>query len=744
MARLRNPSANEPPIFVPPTSRSTRASPRKAVPESPSTRELRYASTIFDEEESLLVLQSKANVENAGAKSPVRKQRALRPVASNSRLLRKLSDESLAATPDRKDRRRREREEGGAAGIGGLYAKALAKSVAGKQRKRLDVSMSIEDTTQVEQDTVMEEMEVEKSILCDEVEGLDIKSGGDADADEENDGGAVMEVEELEETDEDEEPVVNTKNRRKQPQARRRVVYSSSSSSSSDGEDEKEIIKSMPRKSLQKPSTDMPPPPLTSMRPPFRKVHSVISNWAQDVIDLTDSPEPPESFVLDPPIRARSASLVASRPSTATSGDLGAILHFSPTPTKKRSPHKAPPIDRPTTPPTLPSPSKLVSPSKKNQRIPDAPALRPSIDAFWDPATVNDWNDKHSPAKPLLSPKKQELFKQLQLQMEGIDLSDDESDASIPLPTTSPKKKPGKARNASPTKKPSKPDSGSASPKVADLRAQRKDFAARKHAIAESFLTELDNTIADGRIASLSESTGGVKLIWSRTLKTTAGRANWRREQIRMRTGPEPSDLKIEVRHHCSIELAEKVIDDEERLYNVLAHEYCHLTTFMVSEVRNNPHGAEFKSWGSKVTKAFARKGVEVTTKHSYKIDYKYVWECVTCGYEFKRHSKSVDPLRHSCGKCKGKLAQTKPTPRNGGGKTADGKGEVKKSEYQIFVKANFARVKSDMAGRGEETQMGKVMEVVAREYRAAKEEKSKKVEVKVDEVELALDALKL
>lgn len=331
-------------------------------------------------------------------------------------------------------------------------------------------------------------------------------------------------------------------------------------------------------------------------------------------------------------------------------------MFSSPTPTKHRSPRKAPPISRPNTPPPPPdSPSKLISPSKKKNRIPDAPSLRPSLDAFWSADVVNTWNEKHSPSKPLLSPRKQKWLKQLQ---ELEDSSD--SDASFQSPTTSPRKK--KNVPISPVKK----VSDESSTTVAEIRAQRKAFSTSKHALAESFLAEVDNTITGGRIASLSQNTGGIKLVWSKTLKTTAGRANWRREQIRMRVGPNPTDIRVEYRHHCSIELAEKVIDDEERLYNVLAHEYCHLTTFMISEVRNNPHGAEFKAWASKVSKAFTHKRVEVTTKHSYQIAYKYVWECIVCGYEFKRHSKSVDPTRHSCGRCKGKLVQTKPVPKWG------------------------------------------------------------------------------
>lgn len=34
-----------------------------------------------------------------------------------------------------------------------------------------------------------------------------------------------------------------------------------------------------------------------------------------------------------------------------------------------------------------------------------------------------------------------------------------------------------------------------------------------------------------------------------------------------------------------------------ERLVNVLAHEYCHLANFMISGIKNNPHGKEFKEW---------------------------------------------------------------------------------------------------------------------------------------------------
>lgn len=390
-----------------------------------------------------------------------------------------------------------------------------------------------------------------------------------------------------------------------------------------------------------------------------------------------------------------------------------------------------------TPPPAILSPAKLVSPSKKKPHISAAPGLRPSLDAFWNSEVVNDWNDRHSPVKKIVSPKKQQWRNDVTEIMYGSGLEDaSSSDEACTSPVLVPKK--ATARSQSPKKsQPSKVD-----PAVKVVRAQRRDFADRREDIATSFLAELDTTICSGHITKLSEATGGIKLTWSNTLKTTAGRANWRREVLRVKVSSDPPTYKSEIRHHCSIELASKVIDDSSRLYNVLAHEFCHLLTFMVSEVRNNPHGAEFKSWGRKVSAAFADKGVEVTTKHSYAIEYKFVWECVACGYEFKRHSRSVDTTRHSCGKCKGKLVQTKPVPRGApAGKGGEG---AKRSGYQIFVKENFKRVKEEMAAKGLDAQMGKVMEVVARQYREDRDAKSISEKATVEDLDLVLQQLNL
>ncbi len=81
-----------------------------------------------------------------------------------------------------------------------------------------------------------------------------------------------------------------------------------------------------------------------------------------------------------------------------------------------------------------------------------------------------------------------------------------------------------------------------------------------------------------------------------------------------------------------------------------------------------------------------------------------------TCGLEYKRHSKSIDPFKHSCGSCKGKLVQVQPAPRKGAG-------EGKRSEYQDFVKRENERVRFENPGIG----FGEIMAILGREFKERK-----------------------
>lgn len=147
---------------------------------------------------------------------------------------------------------------------------------------------------------------------------------------------------------------------------------------------------------------------------------------------------------------------------------------------------------------------------------------------------INDWNDQYSPKKTPKSERRRRLFPIGE---------DEESDFS---PTGSPRKSPQKT----PYRK-GKEDA-----------AKRKDFNMKKHDLATAFLQEIDQTVANGQVASMASSAGGIRIVWSKKLNSTAGRANWKRETLRTK-GADGTVTTTTYRHHASIELAEKVIDDE-------------------------------------------------------------------------------------------------------------------------------------------------------------------------------------
>lgn len=114
---------------------------------------------------------------------------------------------------------------------------------------------------------------------------------------------------------------------------------------------------------------------------------------------------------------------------------------------------------------------------------------------------------------------------------------------------------------------------------------------------------------------------------------------------------------------------------------------------------------------------------------------------------DFKRHSRSIDPNRHSCGLCKGRLVQVQPAPR---GKKVVGEEGKGMSDYQRFVKGNFGRVKGENPWAG----VGEVMKRLGEEFRRTKAEREgsvqeavvvdKEDEVGADDVVKKLDFLNL
>lgn len=355
MARLRKPSPLEPSIFLqqPHQTRPTRSSPRKAVREisylvssdedeenvplrpKPSKRDLGDPSSTFQEDS---FFTSKPHASPSILTLTPRKQRILRPVESNSRLLRKLSDESLAS-PEKKpgSERRARRERSGTCepdvDIGRrrnlMYAKSLARSVAGRELRKASSRIDVLDDTElrsprktnaekqkasIQIEEVEAEPEEETSILCEDEEDV-AQEAEEQQVETNNLEEPASEGQREEEETEEEDIVLPVRSRQRRPQ---KCIESDSEpdyekeAAAEEQEQEEEQVEE--------------PQPLVSMRPPHRKGHSTISNWAQEVIDLTDSPKAPDSFVLPESTRARSSSFAVSRPATSSSDGVQPFL----------------------------------------------------------------------------------------------------------------------------------------------------------------------------------------------------------------------------------------------------------------------------------------------------------------------------------------------------------------------------------------------------------------------------------
>ncbi|OCF38396.1 hypothetical protein I317_07839 [Kwoniella heveanensis CBS 569] len=208
-----------------------------------------------------------------------------------------------------------------------------------------------------------------------------------------------------------------------------------------------------------------------------------------------------------------------------------------------------------------------------------------------------------------------------------------------------------------------------------------KGWAEERTRIADSIFSDLDKRVFEGRIGVNGGVGAGARIEWNKRLLTTAGVARSKR-----------TTKNGQSKREFWIELSEKVLTGKEQIINTVAHEMCHLATWIISNDYKNAHGSVFKSWGRKVMRA--RSDVEVTTKHSYVIEYKYEWKCGNerCGKIYKRHSKSIDISKHACGSCKGKLKPMFDTKQ----KTA--------SAFQLYLKENmkFAKAAMPKASHGE------------------------------------------
>ena len=218
-------------------------------------------------------------------------------------------------------------------------------------------------------------------------------------------------------------------------------------------------------------------------------------------------------------------------------------------------------------------------------------------------------------------------------------------------------------------------DKGESEDDDGDEYVAKGKFNREKKKLAIDLLTELDRAVTDSEISSLTAKNGGVQIIWSNKLRSTAGRAKMFRIPIKSASGPfgnnnsNGNSTGSTFQYSASIELAEKVVDSQDRLVSRLEHEFCHLANCMIRNVLTPEHGKSFFAWAAKVTEHLQStnnktwRRVFITEKHDYEIAYKYVWACIGqgCGVWYSRHSESIIPTQHRCGRCNGRLRQVKP-----------------------------------------------------------------------------------
>lgn len=210
-----------------------------------------------------------------------------------------------------------------------------------------------------------------------------------------------------------------------------------------------------------------------------------------------------------------------------------------------------------------------------------------------------------------------------------------------------------------------------------------KPFNARKDRMAADLLKELDDVMTGGQIAQKTAKTGGIHITWSKLFHKTAGNFSHESVTTYRRVDDETYNRNVEMyghseeripirRYKYTIRLAEKLVTDERRLLDVVAHEWCHLAAFAISGV-NDKHGRYWQWWADRVNKKFAHRGIKVTQYHNYKIEYMFAWECgghaeddEGCGYIVERESLSIKPGKDVCPRCVGELYQIRPVNRYG------------------------------------------------------------------------------
>ena len=256
-----------------------------------------------------------------------------------------------------------------------------------------------------------------------------------------------------------------------------------------------------------------------------------------------------------------------------------------------------------------------------------------------------------------------------------------------------------------PKPKPKQPTNKKSATSYQDV--SRTTFARKREEYTRSTFAEFNTKVFNSALSS-------VEVVWSKRLKTSAGLTRLKR------VGTSDSMRRI-----ATIELSTKILDNLERLRATLLHEMCHAAGWLVDGVHKPPHGKVFKKWANLSMRRI--RDVEVTTTHDYVIRFKFAWKCknTACGSIIKRHSRSVDPNKHCCGSCKGRLMEIEVPGSKNDTETVGHTPKKKRAPtgFSLFVQQHSKAVRERLvAERGSSVTQPEVMKECGKMWRLKKE----------------------
>ncbi|KAF7310488.1 SprT-like domain-containing protein [Mycena chlorophos] len=122
---------------------------------------------------------------------------------------------------------------------------------------------------------------------------------------------------------------------------------------------------------------------------------------------------------------------------------------------------------------------------------------------------------------------------------------------------------------------------------------------------------------------------------WSKQLTATAGLATYTRAAGK--------------KGIAEIKLSVKILDRQDKVRLTLAHEMCHLATWIIDERLTPDHGKLFWKWAKRVHTV--DRETRITECHDYNINHPWKYVCRNCKAFVGRWTKSLN-LNEACKKC--------------------------------------------------------------------------------------------